>query len=366
MRIQAAVLRAGDGPFAIEQVDIADPGPGQVLVRIAAVGFCHTDVLPRDKGFLAQPPVIAGHEGAGVVEALGPGVTEPAVGSHVLLSFDHCGSCENCLDGHPAYCLSFFQRNLTGTGIVTGDQPVTDIEGRPVASRWFGQSSFATHALVDARNTVVVDRDLPLELLAPLGCGIQTGAGSILLALGVHAGSRVVVFGAGGVGLSAVMAARIAGAATIVAVDLHENRLDLAQQLGATHVLVGSGGDVPRQLRKITEGGADYVLDTTGVPEVIRDGIDSLRTRGTIGLVGAQSRDLVLGPAALATGRNVRGILEGDAVPRRFLPQLIELWRQGRFPFDRLVRTYPLNEINTAERDAASGVTIKPVLLPGS
>ncbi|MDX2600331.1 NAD(P)-dependent alcohol dehydrogenase [Streptomyces caniscabiei] len=368
MRMQAAVLRAGDGPFAVEEVDIAEPGPGQVLVRVAAVGFCHTDVLPRGEGFPARPPIIAGHEGVGVVQALGPGVTEPAVGSHVLLSFDHCGACENCLDGHPAYCRSFVQRNLTGTGTSTesGGGPVTDADGKPVASRWFGQSSFATHAVVDARNTVAVDPDLPLELLAPLGCGVQTGAGSILLALGVRAGSRVVVFGAGGVGLAAVMAARVAGAATIVAVDLHENRLDLAQELGATHVLLGSADGVPRQLRKITGGGADYVLDTTGVPEVIRDGVDSLRVRGAIGLVGAQSRDLVLGPAALSTGKTVTGILEGDAVPRRFLPQLIELWRQGRFPFERLVRTYPLSEINTAERDAASGVTVKPVLLPGS
>ena len=366
MRMQAAVLRAGDGPFVVEEADIADPGPGQVLVRIAAVGFCHTDVLPRGEDFPARPPIIAGHEGAGVVEALGPGVTEPPVGSHVLLSFDHCGACENCLDGHPAYCRSFLRRNLTGTGTGSGAGPVTDADGKPVASRWFGQSSFATHAVVDVRNTLAVDPELPLELLAPLGCGIQTGAGSILLALGVRAGSRVVVFGAGGVGLAAVMAAKVAGAATIVAVDLHESRLDLAQELGATHVLLGDADDVPRRLRKLTGGGADYVLDTTGVPEVIRDGVDSLRVRGTIGLVGAQSRDLVLGPAALATGKTVMGILEGDAVPRRFLPQLIELWQQGRFPIERLVRTYPLSEINTAERDAASGVTVKPVLLPGS
>jgi aryl-alcohol dehydrogenase len=365
MRIEAAVLRTSDGPFVIEPVDIAEPGAGQIRVRVTGAGFCHTDVLPRDKSFLAQPPIVVGHEGAGVVEALGPGVTEPAVGAHVLLSFDHCAACENCLDGHPAYCRTFFRRNLTGTGIAAG-QPVTDADGEPVASRWFGQSSFATHAVVDAANTVVVDRDLPVELLGPLGCGIQTGAGSILLALGVRAGSSVVVSGAGGVGLAAVMAARVAGATTIVAVDLHENRLDLARELGATHVLLGSDPGVPRQLRKITGGGAHYALDTTGVPEVIRDGVECLRPTGTIGLVGAQTRDLVLGPAALATGKNVMGILEGDAVPRRFLPRLIELWRQGRFPFDRLVRTYPLSEINAAERDAANGATIKPVLLPGS
>ena len=362
MRMSAAVLRDPEGPFTLESVDLADPGAGEVLVEVFGVGFCHTDVLPRQPGFLASPPIVVGHEGAGIVRAAGPGAGV-AVGAHVALSFDSCGRCANCVTGRPAYCATFFSRNLTGRP-VAGPGPVVDANGAPVAARWFGQSSFATHCLAGPRNVVVVDDDLPLELLGPLGCGIQTGAGSVLRALDVRAGSSVAVFGAGAVGLAAVMAAALAGAAVIVAVDLHDARLELAQELGATHVVRGDADGLARHLRAVTGGGARYALDTTGDPAVIAAAVDALRPTGTLGLVGAGSRDLVLRADALAAGKNLMGILEGDAVPQVFLPELIALWRQGRFPFDRLIRTYPLSKINEAERDAASGAVVKPVLLP--
>ncbi|MFI6321012.1 NAD(P)-dependent alcohol dehydrogenase [Nonomuraea sp. NPDC050556] len=362
MKIEAAVLRDPGGLYTIEHVDLADPGPGQILVRIAGTGFCHTDVLPRVPGYPAAPPIITGHEGAGVVEAVGPGVSGIAPGAHVVLSFDSCGRCDNCLGGHPAYCAHMFRLNLTG-----GRSPVSDEEGKPLAARWFGQSSFATHSLATARNVVEVDRDLPLELLGPLGCGIQTGAATVLVALRARAGSSVVVFGAGGVGLSAVMAARVAGAATIIAVDLHDNRLDLARELGATATLPGADPDLVRQIHRLTGGGgAQYAVETTGSPKVIEKAVDALRPTGTVALLGVQSGPLVLPPTALAQGKNIMGVIEGDAVPQSFIPRLVELWRQERFPFDRLIRTYPLSAINDAERDSASGVTIKPVLLPGS
>lgn len=363
MQVHAAVLRDRTAPFVLERVELADPDVGEVLVEIAGTGFCHTDVLPRQDGFLAAPPLIAGHEGAGVVIAVGPGVGDVAVGSHVLLSFDSCGRCANCAVGRPAYCETFFLRNLSGKA-QGGPGPVVDAEGNAVSARWFGQSSFASHAIAGPRNVVVVDEDLPLHLLGPLGCGVQTGAGSVLIALGVEAGSSVAVFGAGGVGLAAVMAARVAGATTIVAVDLYDARLELAQELGATHVLRGDAEDVAGRIRKLTRGGVQYALDTTGAPAVIAAGVDALRPTGTIGLVGAGSRELVLGPSALAAGKNVMGILEGDAVPQVFLPRLIALWRAGQFPFDKLIRTYPLSAVNEAEQDAARGVTIKPVLIP--
>ena len=365
MQITAAVLRDRTGPFSLEQLELADPGPGEVLVEIAAVGFCHTDVLPRSPGFMARPPLVCGHEGAGVVRAVGAGVEGLAVGAHVLLTFDSCGRCSNCAAGHPAYCATFFARNLTGRA-AGGPGPATNAGGAPVAARWFGQSSFATHALATGRNCVVVDDDLPLELLAPLGCGVQTGAGSVLVALGVQAGSAVAVYGVGAVGMAAVMAARVAGAATIVAVDLHVSRLDLALELGATHVVRGDAPDVVAQVLAATGDGAQYALDTTAVPEVVAGAVDALRFTGTLGLVGAGSRELVLAPSALSGGKNIMGILEGDVVPHVFLPRLVALWKQGRFPVDRLVRTYPLSQIDEAERDAASGAVIKPVLLPGA
>ncbi|MBI2964482.1 MAG: NAD(P)-dependent alcohol dehydrogenase [Deltaproteobacteria bacterium] len=367
MKIQAAVLRAGDQPYSIESLDLAGPGPGEVLVRIVGAGMCHTDMVPRAAEFaaLAPLPMVTGHEGAGVVEAIGPGVCGIAVGDHVVLSFDSCGTCASCRGGHPAYCDTFLPRNLSGRSL-DGSSPATDAAGKPVGARWFGQSSFATRAIATPRNAVVVDRSLPLELLGPLGCGVQTGAGSVLLVLRVHAGSSIAVYGAGAVGLSAVMAARVAGATTIVAVDLHPARLELARQLGATHTIDGKAPDVAQQILALSGGGLDYAFDTTGIPAVIAGAVTALRPLGVCGLVGVRGADLVLPPLSLELGRTLVGILEGDSVPQRFIPQLIALWQQGRFPFDRLIGKFPLAEIDEAERASLAGEVVKPVLLPGS
>ncbi|MGW0591056.1 zinc-binding dehydrogenase [Streptosporangium sp. NPDC002607] len=206
----------------------------------------------------------------------------------------------------------------------------------------------------------LVETVLPLELLGPLGCGLQTGAGSVLVALKVRAGSSIAIFGTGAVGLAAVMAAKVAGATDIIAVDLHAGRRELALELGATRVVDGADPELAAVI-----GGVDYSFDTTGVSGVISTAIAALRPGGVCGLVGAGGGEVTISPMALA-GRSVTYILEGDAVPQLFIPELISLWWQGRFPFDRLIRTYPLGEINDAERDSLSGVTIKPVLLPGS
>ncbi len=365
MKIRAAVLRAGDAPYSIESLELAGPASGEILVRITGVGMCHTDMVPRAPEFaaLAPLPLIPGHEGAGVVEAVGGEVAGIAVGDHVVLSFDSCGTCRSCRGGHPAYCETFLPRNLSGRNL-DGSSPATDAAGKPIGARWFGQSSFATHAIATPRNAVVVDRALPLEILGPLGCGIQTGAGSVLIAMGVRAGSSIAVYGAGAVGLAAIMAARVAGATTIVAVDLHPSRLALARELGATHTIDGKAGDVAQQILALAAGGLDYTFDTTGVPSVIVGAIMALRPLGVCGLVGVRGADLVLPPLSLELGRTVVGILEGDAVPQRFIPQMIDLWRQGRFPFDRLIGKFPLAKVDEAERASLSGEVVKPVLLP--
>jgi aryl-alcohol dehydrogenase len=364
MKIQAAVLRAGDKPYSLERLELAGPGAGEILVRIVGTGMCHTDMVPRSPEFatLAPLPLVTGHEGAGVVEAAGAGVSGIAVGDHVVLSFDSCGFCASCRGGHPAYCESFLPRNLSGRHL-DGSSPATDEAGKPVGARWFGQSSFASHALATAQNAVVVDRSLPLEILGPLGCGIQTGAGSVLVAMGVRAGATIVVYGAGAVGLAAVMAARVAGATTIIAVDLHPSRLDLARELGATHVIDGKAPDGTQQILALT-GGVEYAFDTTGIPSVIAGAVTVLRPLGVCGLVGVRGADLVLPPLTLELGKTVMGIIEGDVVPQRFIPQMIVLWRQARFPFDRLVRKFPLAKIDEAERASLSGEVVKPVLLP--
>lgn len=364
MRIDAAVLRAADAPYTIEPLDLADPGPGEVLVRIAGAGMCHTDLLGRVPGDPVGKPVVLGHEGAGVVEAVGPDVAGVTVGDHVVMSFDSCGACEDCRAARPGACPRMTALNMLAAPL-DGRPRATAAGGEAVHTRWFGQSSFASHALGTARNTVPVPRDVPIERLGPLGCGIQTGAGSMLISLGVRAGDAVAVFGAGAVGLAAVMAARLAGATAIVAVDLHASRLDLARELGATHVLNGADDDVAGQIRAIAGGGGvRCALDTTAVPAVVATAVASLRTTGVCGLVGVGAAEYTLDANLLLMGRTVKGIIEGDAVPQTFIPKMIELWRQGRFPFDRLITTYPLDQINRAERDAASGKVVKPVLIP--
>lgn len=362
MRTTAAVLRDAEGAYALEEVELDPPRDDELRVRVVGTGMCHTDVLPRAPESLSPPPIVTGHEGAGVVEEVGAGVDGIEVGDHVVLSFDSCGTCRSCRRDQPAYCATFVERNLLGRR-PDGSTGMRDDAGGEIASRWFGQSTFATHALATARNAVVVDRELPLELLGPLGCGIQTGAGAVLNTLAVAEGDRVVVLGVGAVGLAGVMAARVAGAETIVAVDLHEHRLELARELGATHTLVGSDDGVAGQVLELTGGGADQVLDTTGAPAVMRDALAGLRLGGVGAFVGVQTGDLVLDPSALV-GKTAVGVLEGSADPQTFIPRMIGLWRDGRFPFDRLVERYPLSAVGEAEAAALAGEVVKPVLLP--
>lgn len=358
----AAVLRGHDRAFELEQITLGELAPNEVLVRIAGAGMCHTDLLPRNPDMAERlGAVVLGHEGAGVVEAIGSAVTRTKVGDHVMLSFDSCGWCSNCLSGAPAYCDEFELRNVTGRRADLS-QGAVDSEGAAVAARWFGQSSFAHHSIATERNIVVVDPELPLELLGPLGCGLQTGAGSVLNEMKLRAGQSIAVFGAGGVGLSAVMAAKLAGAREIVVVDLHDSRLELAQELGATRVV---RGDVPDLVSAVKGDGAglDFVFETTAVSSVITAAVASLRRPGKAVLVGAGGGEVAL-PANLLSGRTVTFALEGSSVPQIFLPQLLDYWKRGLFPFEKLIQRYPLSEINQAEADSLSGVTIKPVLIP--
>jgi aryl-alcohol dehydrogenase len=363
VKIQAAVLREPKGKYVIETVDLAEPRANEVLVRVVGTGMCHTDVVPRLGRGLAALPIITGHEGAGVVETVGSDVKGISVDDHVVLSFDSCGVCSNCRNNQPAYCETFFPRNLSGR-YLDGSVPVKDEQGKEVLSRWFGQSSFATHCIATARNAVVVDKSLPLQKLGPLGCGVQTGAGSILVAMNVQPGSSLVVFGAGAVGLSAVMAGKVAGATTIIAVDLQQHRLDLAKELGATHVFEGTDPELVSAIRKATGGGANYSFDTTGNPTVMQTALAVLRMTGVCGYVGAQTGDLVLSGRALF-GKTAIGIIEGSANPQEFIPRMIKLWREGRFPFDRMIQEFPMSQINEAEESSLAGRAIKPVLTPG-
>lgn len=361
---RSAVLRGAGDAYRVETVRIDDPGPGEALVRVAGAGLCHTDDFGRS-GLLGDAflPAILGHEGAGVVERVGPGVTSCAPGDHVVLTFDSCGTCGSCLRGIPSCCAEFELRNLTGTR-PDGTGCARDASGAALTSRWFGQSSFGEYALTTERNTVKVGKDLPLPLLGPLGCGVQTGAGTVLNVLRPGPGQSIAVFGTGAVGLSAVMAARLCGATTIVAVDLDPRRRELALELGATTAVDGADPALAAAVR--AQGpGLDFAVDTTGATTVMATAVEVLARPGAAAFVGAGLDLFTVHPAALA-GRTVTYVYEGGALPRVFIPRLLDLWRRGLFPFDRLIESYPLDEINQAEADVKAGRTVKAVLLmPG-
>lgn len=363
MQITAAVLRSRSGPFGLETIELEAPRAGEVLVRVVATGVCHTDMVMRDQDLPTPQPVVLGHEGAGVVERVGDGVTKVAPGDHVVMTFNFCGHCPSCDDHAPTYCHEFFPRNFMGarpdgsSGLSKG--------GETIHANIFGQSSFATYALCHERNAVKVTKDAPLEILGPLGCGVMTGAGAVMNALEVKAGRSLVVFGAGAVGLSAVLAAKASGAAPIVVVDINPARLALALDLGADHALDGRSEPVVERIQAITGFGADYTIDTTANLKVMRQAVDCLAPRGVCGLVGASRMgdELALDAVAVMSGgRTVRGIVEGDADPDVFIPRLVELHLAGRFPFERLIAFYSMDQINAAVKDGEEGRVIKPVV----
>nr|WP_206210028.1 NAD(P)-dependent alcohol dehydrogenase [Streptomyces sp. SID10362] len=355
-------MRAYEDPFTVEEVVLAEgPAEGEVLVRIAGCGMCRTDLAVRHSAGRSPLPAVLGHEGAGVVVETGGAGTGLSPGDPVVLSFDSCGHCRNCLGAAPAYCDSFASLNLFG-GRAESAARLTDPTGTPLAPRWFGQSSFAEYALVPARNAVRVDPSLPLELLGPLGCGFLTGAGAVLNSFRAGPGDTLVVFGAGAVGLAAVMAAHAAGAVS-VAVDRHPGRLALAERFHALPLRATPTGLSDRVLR-LTGGGATYALDTTGAAGLINEALRSLRPTGRLGLVARLHDTLPLEVGTLDRGRTISHICEGDAVPGVLIPRLTALWQAGRFPFDELIRTYPLADINEAEHDCETGRVVKPVLIP--
>lgn len=353
MRITAAVTEEAGAAFVLASMDLLGPGPGEVLVRVVSAGVCHTDILVRDQLDPVSLPAVLGHEGAGVVHEVGDGVQSVRPGDHVVLSFSSCGRCSMCDRGRSAYCDHFYESNFGGRK-PDGSTPLSR-HGEAVTGWFFGQSSFATFALASENSVVKVDRGAPLELLGPLGCGIQTGAGAVLNSLRPEAGTSLAVFGTGSVGLSAVMGAVIAGCTTIVAVDLNDGRLELALELGATHSVNPGRDDPVNRIRELTAGrGLDFSIDTTAVPSVLRSAVDVLAVGGVCGSVGgaAPGSQVNLDMESLLFGRTVKGIIEGDSVPRTFIPRLVQLQQQGRFPFEKLIRLYPLHDINRAVEDS--------------
>lgn len=366
MHISAAVARGPQAPFTIERLELADPREHELLVEIRGVGLCHTDLAARD-GFFGLPyPSVLGHEGSGVVGAVGAAVSGLAVGDEVALSFGSCGTCTSCTSGKPAYCLQFTEHNYIG-GRLDGTNALSSDEG-VVHGHFFSQSSLATHAIAHERNVVKVESALDVSLLGPLGCGLQTGAGAVLNSMACREGSTLVVLGAGPVGLAAVMAAVIQRCGAIIVVEPLAPRRELALSLGATDAVDPADGEIAEALAKVAPQWADYIFDTTGRVEVITAAMSVAAVHGVVGLVGVPADFSVNLPvnivAAMQRGLTVRGIVEGDSDPQTFIPQLLRYQSEGRFPFERLIKTYPLDKINDAVEAQHRGEVTKVVLTP--
>ena len=364
MQATAAVLRSGEAPYELVEIELDDPGPGEVLVELVATGYCHTDTGMRASFRNTPFPAVLGHEGAGRIAAVGAGV-DMVIGQPVVLSYRSCRSCRNCNLGASTYCDNMMPLNFA----LSREDGTTAfrLDGQPVGSHFFGQSSFATHTIADARSVVPVGDDDPLDIIGPLGCGVQTGAGAVLNNLRPWVGSSFAVLGSGSVGLSALLAAVYIGCDTVIAVDRHPGRLAFARELGATHTIDTSadGMELGEALLAATGGrGVDRCFDTTGLGEVVGSAMHGLAVNGTLGTVAAGEAALTeVSLRQLLPGRTLTGILEGDSMPQVFIPELLSLHRAGKLPFDQLISQFPFAQINEAEQASNDGSVIKPVLL---
>jgi aryl-alcohol dehydrogenase len=347
LQITAALVEAKHGDWRLESLELAEPAPDELVVRVAASGICQTDVHGRDDYFGIPFPCVFGHEGAGVVERVGAAVTKVAPGDRVVMTSPACGVCAACRRGLPGYCAS--SRRIKFSGRLRDGRIPLHKNSAPVSGAFFQQSSFATHSLATEGNVVKVPHDVPLEVAAAFACGVNTGAGAVFNVLRPVPGSSMAIFGVGAVGLAALMAARIAGCTTIAVFDRHESRLRLARELGATVV--------PAQ-------DFHYSLEAAGDPAALRQAVECLAPLGVCCLVGSARKgtDVALEMPFLQQGRAVRGCIQGDAPGDAFIPVLFEHWRAGRMPVERLITYYDFAEINRAVADSLSGKTVKAVL----
>jgi Zn-dependent alcohol dehydrogenase len=355
MRVRGAVVweagrpapYAQSRPVDVADLELAEPGPGELLIRVGAAGLCHSDLSVIDGSRIRELPIALGHEAAGEVAALGPGTNGFAVGDHVVLAFvPPCGACPPCLAGRPALCEPAAVAGVSGT-LLSGERRVTTAGG-DMLHHHSGVSAFAEHIVVDARSAVPVEDDLPWDLAAVFGCAVLTGVGAAVNAAAIGEGDRVAVFGLGGVGLSALMGAQMAGAATVVGVDLVPAKCERAASLGAIAVPGGEGA--VEAVREATGGGADKVIDATGNIDALADAYAATRRGGTTVTVGLPHPARALSVPATAMvleERTLRGSYMGSGIPSRDIPRYISAWREGRLPVDKLLtHTLPLDEIN--------------------
>ncbi|HKT78199.1 MAG TPA: zinc-dependent alcohol dehydrogenase family protein [Sphingobium sp.] len=358
MKIRAAVLRemganhpyAESQPLRIETLDLDPPGPGEVLVRIAAAGLCHSDLSVINGSRPRPMPMAIGHEAAGVVVATGDHVDDLAPGDHVVMVFmPSCGHCLPCSEGRPALCEPGAAANSKGM-LLSGEFRLHDGEDGELVHHHLGCSAFADHAVVSRRSLVKVDKDLPLDIAALFGCAVLTGVGAVVNTAKVQPGQSVVIIGLGGVGLAALLGALAAGAAQVIAVDLSEDKLSLAKELGATATINPAYVDAVAEVKALTNGGADFAFEFAGVVRALENAYAMTQRGGTTVTAGLPPPDATLGVnvvGLVAEERTLKGSYIGTCVPVRDLPRYIALYRQGRLPVDRLLSgTISLDDIN--------------------
>lgn len=358
---QAAVLLAGaDHEFSMRELQLAELASGEILVRVEASGICHTDIALLD---MVERPCVLGHEGTGIVEAIGPDVCGVTPGDYVVLGYASCGSCSSCLRDTPYLCEKNFELSFSGCRACGG--VTAKMNEQPVRASIFQQSSFSTRLIAVARNAVVVPADIPREVRASLTCAVFTGAGIVARHLKLARDESLLVFGAGVVGLSAVMAAKAMGAAAFIA-DPIPARRELAVSLGALCAFDPAAGDFLAQVRDRFPSGLMNVLDTSGAQPAWDSAIELLGMGGTFLFVTVpQPRETASVPAfeLMKKGATASAVIQGSALPSEFLPQLMDWYRAGVFPIDRLITTYPFEAINQAFDDMVAHHVIKPVLL---
>jgi Zn-dependent alcohol dehydrogenase len=373
MKMRAAVLQtaglpapfADSRPIEVTDVELSGPGPGEVLVRIAAAGICHSDLSAVAGDRPRRLPAVAGHEGAGVVEETGAGVTALAPGDHVVMVFvASCGACVPCLDGRPNLCRSSWRARAQGT-LPTGARRLTRA-GQPL-NHWSGISAFAEYAVVAPQSLVRVDADLPLDIAAIFGCAVVTGVGAVMNTARLTPASSAAVVGLGGVGLSAMLGALASGARSVAAIDISPGKLELARTLGATHVYDARKPDCAEQILDEL-GGADFVFEMGGAARAAQLAYQITGRGGTMvtaGLPGPAQRLEIPLADLVATERSVKGSYMGSASPRRDIPRYLDLFRAGRLPVDRLrTATLSLDEVNEAFDRMASGTSVRDVVDP--
>ena len=364
MKTIAAVVNGVNEEYRLEELTLGELYPDEVLVKMVATGICQSDEALRVGSEAYPMPVVLGHEGAGIIERVGSAVKDFAEGDQVVMAYNYCGTCPSCRTGHPAVCNDWALLNFSGAR-PDGSSIFYKEDGTPV-SNFFTQSSFATYTITNSKNLIKVDQDVDLRLMGPLGCGLLTGFGTVVNGLNPQFGSSIAIFGTGAVGLGALMAAEIIGCSKIIAIDIHESRLETAKELGATHTINSKTENLSERVADITGGlGVNFSIDTTGITSIMKASVDILALGGSFAPLAVKPNSLELKPFTdlIMSNRKVVGVLMGDSVPQLAIPQLIQYYKQGKFPFDKFVKFYKFNEINQAAADSNSGETIKPVII---